>query len=189
MRTANEIKDLFLSRLQRSLQRPGMYGYGSALGNFYCWLLQDIYFIDGYSEYDIKTYLDNKGYWSSVGVQGFLWNAVGKNEHMTDDLAAVYAETAFAFGYLQLDELIAPREWQKLESRLLNESALEKQLPKTSILEQFGVPSFLTSGSGDVVHCYCNGEKGSANWITFYYNKEDICQYIRRGTEFVLPTD
>lgn len=171
MRSGKEIRTYFLTKLHRSLPRPGMYGQTRGLDIYYLTLLNDLCFIDAQPPNTVKNYLQANNYGSALGVSGFLTEHIPTGKYLDDEIAAVYAEISFALGYLSLERVLSSTELKHCTT-WLQEQATNKVWHHQDIIQLFGQPSFCTVGHGPTVNCYC--DSNPSNWITFTYDKEKI---------------
>lgn len=186
MRSVEEIRAYFLTKLHRSLPRPGMYGQRRGLDIYYLTLLNDLCFIDAHEPDTVKKYLQANNYGSALGVSGFLSEHLPTGEYLDDEIAAIYAEISFALGYLSLERILSSTELRHCMT-WLQEQTTSKVWHQQDLIQLFGQPSFCTVGSGAIVNCYCNDNP--SNWITFTYNKEKTVLRIWNKTHVVSGYD
>jgi hypothetical protein len=137
-RSADEIRERFIARLNSAVLRPGMYDGESTLRQ----LLDDLAWIDKReSPGGVYRTLEARGAVSPVGVRGVFMRMFGGGIRAHDNAVAfVYADLAHAQGYLAPQRELAAEEY----SRLIRDArrwTADADRVTADLIGEFGEPS------------------------------------------------
>ena len=137
-RSADEIRERFIARLNSAVLRPGMYDGESTLRQ----LLDDLAWIDKReSPGGVYQMLEARGAASPVGVRGVFMRMFGGGIRAHDDAVAfVYADLAHAQGYLAPQRELAAEEYSRLR-RDARRWAADADRVTGDLIGEFGEPS------------------------------------------------
>ena len=137
-RSADEIRERFIARLNSAVLRPGMYDGESTLRQ----LLDDLAWIDRReSPGGVYRMLEARGAASPVGVRGVFMRMFGGGIRAHDDAVAfVYADLAHAQGYLAPQRELAAEEYSRLR-RDAGRWTADADRVTGDLIGEFGEPS------------------------------------------------
>lgn len=137
-RSADEIRQRFIARLNSAVLRPGMYDGESTLRQ----LLDDLAWIDKReSPGGVYGLLEARGAASPVGVRGVFMRMFGGGIRAHDDAVAfVYADLAHAQGYLAPQRELAAEEYSRLRRDARGWTA-DADRVTGDLIGEFGEPS------------------------------------------------
>ena len=137
-RSADEIRERFIARLNSAVLRPGMYDGESTLRQ----LLDDLAWIDRReSPGGVYRTLEARGAASPVGVRGVFMRMFGGGIRAHDDAVAfVYADLAHAQGYLAPQRELAAEEYSRLR-RDAGRWTADADRVTGDLIGEFGEPS------------------------------------------------
>jgi hypothetical protein len=140
-RTTADIRGYLVGELNSALRRPGMYGGEMALRLYF----DAMAFADD-REQEWRGELDvlrERGAFASTGVSGAVEGVLGeRSEHV---MASVYAGLAHRYGWLTLDRVLQPAEYDGVRGRLDRWCESDRTMSET--LAEFGPPSILVGGN------------------------------------------
>lgn len=141
-KTGREIHDHFTARLSEAVVRPGMYGDEMALQYF----LDDLAWIDGRESPHSRASeaFSAMGTWSPIGVSGKFTDMFGGSarDHI-NAVALVYADLAWAWGYLTVARTLDREEYARLRRDAPPWTAAADRVI-ADVVAEFGEPSLWT---------------------------------------------
>jgi hypothetical protein len=140
-KTVAEVHGYLLGELNSALRRPQTYGGEIALRLYF-----DVVAYADDREQDWQRELDvlrDRGAFVSTGATGAVEGVLG--ERSEEVMASVYAELAHRYGWLTLDRVLTPAEYDRIRREL--EPWCESDRSMTETLNEFGPPSILLGGN------------------------------------------
>lgn len=103
-----------IEQVSQMLRRPSMYAVHDQDLETLCWFrLRDLRFLDNLPE-PSRDELKLSGKYRSCGIPGPFREAFGNENRYHSEVASVYAEIFYNYGYLTADRLIPDDEWTRL---------------------------------------------------------------------------
>jgi hypothetical protein len=140
-RSAQDVRDYLVTRLNGALRRPGMYGGETAIRLYF----DAVAFADASEqawEQELEDLRTRRGF-TSTGVRGAfqdLWGDANEGA-----VASVYAEIAHRRGWLRLDRALTSAEHHEI--RGVGETWCRKDRLLSDVVTAFGPPSVLFGGN------------------------------------------
>jgi hypothetical protein len=175
MKTAQEIKNRKLDILKAVVNRPRMSSMTNfGVEEFFRGTLGDIIFIDEREPDLEKEYekITKKGLFTPQAVTGTLSNHFQNIEVIINEIASVYAEIAYNLGYLKLEKLLSPEDWNNIY-KYFRDKCSNRDRYLEDIINQYGPPSLEIGVDVQPVHCYVSENK-EHEWIFFDYWNEHL---------------
>jgi hypothetical protein len=172
--------------LSDTITRAGLWaaGNGSALDIQLGVLVGDLCWLDGNDPEPSVS--DVRSWYGKLGVVGPFVAMFGPGGRYLAEVASVWAEQAHRLGYLPVDRLLDADEWALLAPERLRERCDGKDLRRSDVEAEYGVPSLVADkrtlcyapadGTGWVfMDCYeePTGRRYIPNRGTYTYERDD----------------
>jgi hypothetical protein len=172
VRSINEVRRAKLDELKLIVRRPDAWADdGRSAQTLIHGMIGDLCFIDEReAEYSAECQVLYR--YGKLGVAGAFKAVFGETCNYSAEVVSVFAEIACSLGYLEPARRLSVIEWQSL-SGSIHDQYEEVDLRRSTVLEQFGEPSF---DVGNRVLCYA----GPANrdWVAFDCWEETTRRYM-----------